>query len=584
MKNNTNTSIFCYITLLLILLSNNQLLAQQTDAPVLKVTGTMQISHEYYNANTENYSFDARKPTNLTRFMLSPTLQVGSVSLPFSILISSQGTNTVTPPGQFSEAYALFKEIKSFEDLANYAKNPVNRIGVAPKYENFQAFLGTHTPNYSELTQGSISIFGAGFEWKPKKFFIGANTGTSQHSIQSDSLRNIAGAYQRRQYGIRVGYGNTAKSFVALNISGGRDNIESLTNPTTSVLPQEGLSASIQYRWELLKNITWQTEMATGLFSENTLAYKIPADEPGYNRPDFIRLYSSTVRDNAVSTALEYRQPLWNVKAKLLYVGSGYKTFGHPFFQSDRLEWTISPTANLFDRKVSISGSIGQRTNNLSGTRAAAMSQLLASANISAQINEKISLNTSYSNFGVRNVVENDTLKIENVAQNFNFTPVLILDAADATDIFTLMFSLDNFQDYNVVSGALNDNNTMIAGLTYNRSFKNNPLTIGANYMFFKLNSSAITIDNTTIGVNTGYDFFDGILNTSLGLNYLLNRPETNHTYDRQILFDFQLSYKHPKRYFARFQASNNAYSFGSVRPGAKLMETNFRIVVGKRF
>ena len=131
---------------LLLLIGGRDLFAQQNKSPLFRVTGTIQLSHEYYSVSTENYTFDPRRPTNLSRFLFAPTFQIGSFSLPFSVSLSSQGTNTVTPPGQFSEAYALFNQIKTFEDFLEYAQNPVNRIGVAPQFKSFQVFLGTHTP------------------------------------------------------------------------------------------------------------------------------------------------------------------------------------------------------------------------------------------------------------------------------------------------------------------------------------------------------------------------------------------------------------------------------------------------------
>jgi hypothetical protein len=212
------------------------------------------------------------------------------------------------------------------------------------------------------------------------------------------------------------------------------------------------------------------------------------------------------------------------------------------------------------------------------------MSQLFANGNLSIQATKWLSINASYSNFGIRNVVENDTLKIENVSQNFSFTPILSFDRKKSVQMVTGIFSVDNFEDYNVVTGAQNQNRSLVAGANYQYNFKEKPFTWGANLMHFQLYTPQIQLNNNSLGTTFSYAFFKKQLQSSVSLSYLLNRSQANVSNDKQFLVNAQVSYQHAKGFFVNVQGGNNGYRYGSVRPNARLSETNVRIAAGKKF
>lgn len=550
-----------------------------------KFSGRATITHDYYNLESDESLRRARRPQHLTRLIFTPTLSYKRFSLPVTVMLSSQGTNNITPPGQFGSAYALFNEIQSFEDLVNYLQNPINNVGIAPEIgDDLKLYAGTHLPQYSPLTVGNISIFGAGLEWTPKNLFIQANYGVSQHGIEADSASNIVGAYKRTQYSGRIGVGDQQKSFLALSVIGGRDDTNSISTRPIEITPQASFATALECRLQMGKHVAWGAEAAAGLFTEDLSARSIPQVENYFTAvPEFLQVNVSSRADGAVRSYLEVSSELWGVNVEGWYVGQGYKTFGYPFFQSDRLEWTINPRVSLLKRRLNISGSIGSRTNNLNDTRFDPMTQLLASANVNAQVSQKLNINASYSNFGIRSSVDNDTLRVEQVSQNVSLTPSLTFDNEATTNIYTVILTLDDFQDYNVVSGALNNNQSTVVGLTYNRMYKAFPLSVGLNLMRFQLNSTQIQVDNNTIGLTGGYRFFKNKLRTNMGITYLLNRPFEEATYDEQWLLSFRVNAQLAKTWSASAMVSNNAYDYGSSRQGARLSETTVRLSVTKR-
>ena len=127
-------------------------------------------------------------------FSSSPSNSGKYFSIPFGVNITNQKTSYNLPN-------------VPTENLYDYIQNPRNNIHIDPKYKWFQSHLGSHTPNYSNLTTGDIQIFGVGFEMNPGKFILSANYGKSQIAIEPDALLNIPGAYAQKIYGMRIGYG-----------------------------------------------------------------------------------------------------------------------------------------------------------------------------------------------------------------------------------------------------------------------------------------------------------------------------------------------------------------------------------------
>jgi hypothetical protein len=602
----------------------------------VKLSGQTQISYDFYRVDTvPGSNFRARRPPHLVRFILAPTLTIGKkIVLPFELNVSSVATNVTTPvekyKGQFDQWYGLFKQFKTFEDVKNYVINPINRLGVAPTFGAFKLYAGTQTPQYSEMTLGNVSLFGAGMDVKTKWFYASASAGYAQHAIQRDTLFNIQGAYQRTQVSSRLGFGNKDATFFGVNMVYATDDAKSVTMPLIAP-PQTATTASGEYQLKLGKLFKWKGEVATTLRTLNTNFYESPylSDStklilrqkfttPIESRlPAQVRTYlpinPSTLIDFAATSTLNLNFKNIGFDFKGLYVGPGFKPVGYPFFVSDRFDGTVGTKFSVFKNKVNFNGTTGLRISNFSkwlegekiivpklknadftiplvvqGSAIAPTQQILVNANLGIQFTERFNIETSYSNFGIQNTVVDDTLRVRNVGQNFVVTPSYTFDNDFHTSSIVLMGSLDLFRDLNIVSGALNDNDSKIANLTYTLGLKKNPLTVNLSAAYFNIVSSNLQMDNSTFTGGLGYSFFKKKLTTQLSLTALFNNQKLQNgasiteALERQALLNFKMGFRF-KGLNMRFDVGNNSFTRG-VLPTDKLKEWIGRVSVQQNF
>jgi hypothetical protein len=602
----------------------------------VKLSGQAQVTYDFYRAYTApGANFRARRPPHLVRFVLAPTVTIGKkIVLPFELNMSSVATNVTTPVeqyrGQYDHWYGLLTQFKTLEDFKNYVINPINRLGVAPTFGAFKFYAGTQTPQYSEMTVGNVSLFGAGMDVKTKWFYLSAGAGYAQHAIQRDSLFNIPGAYQRTQYSVRAGIGNKEGTFLGGNVVYAADDAKSIIKPL-AIAPQTALTASGEYQIKLGKVIKWKGEVATTIRTSNTAFYDGPNltdstkiilrqkfTNPIENKlPQQVRTYlpinPSTLIDFAATSTLNLNIKGVGFDLKGLYVGPGFKPVGYPFFVSDRFDATVGTKFSMFKNKVNFNGTTGWRISNFSkwlekekisvpklegsgvsiplvvqGGASSATEQLLVNANLGIQFSEKFNLETSYSNFGVQNTVVDDTLRVRNVGQNFAVTPSYTFGNEAHTSSIILMGSMDLFRDLNIVSGALNDNDSKIANLTYTLALKKNPLTANVSAAYFNIVSSNLQLNSSTFTGGVGYSFFKKKLTTQLALTALFNNQKLQNgaslieALERQTLMNVKIGFR-VKGLNMRFDVGNNAFVRG-VLPSDRLKEWIGKVSVQQNF
>jgi hypothetical protein len=602
----------------------------------VKLSGQSQVTYDFYRAYTApGANFRARRPPHLVRFILAPTVTIGKkIVLPFELNMSSVATNVTTPveqyKGQYDHWYGLLTQFKTLDDVKNYVINPINRLGVAPTFGAFKFYAGTQTPQYSEMTLGNVSLFGAGMDVKTKWFYMSASAGYAQHAIQRDTLFNIAGAYQRTQVSARLGIGNKDATFLGANVVYGTDDAKSVIKPL-AIAPQTAATLSGEYQLKLGKFLKWKGEVATTLRILNTTFYDSPNltdstklilrkkfTTPIESRlPAPIRSYfpvnPSTLIDFAVTSTLNLNIKGLGLDFKGLYVGPGFKPVGYPFFVSDRFDGTVGMKFSMFKNKVNFNGTTGLRISNFSkwlegenitvpkfkneeftipllvpGGAISATQQILINANLGIQFSEKFNLETSYSNFGIENTVVDDTLRVRNVGQNFAVTPSYTFGNEVHTSSIILMGSMDLFRDLNIVSGALNDNDSKIANLTYTLALKKNPLTANVSAAYFNIVSSNLQLNSSTFTGGVGYSFFKKKLTTQLALTALFNNQKIQNggslieALERQTLMNVKVGFR-VKGLNMRVDVGNNAFVRG-VLPSDRLREWIGKVSVQQSF
>lgn len=566
--------------------SNLDINAQNSDSTEswFSITGSATATMDLYDFTSDPSGSQAgRRPASLSRLLFSPVLKFGSFSLPLQLMLTSPETNVTTP-------------IISNPTLSQFFQSPANMLGISSLSQNLgwaNFSLGAHTPQFSELSGGDQQIFGGGIDLKPGDFRIAASAGIVQRGVASDLTNGIRGAYQKDMYMAKIGYGKEDSSNVALNLVYSKDNRSSIANNIISILPsrtidgdsvtiipadtvrlraEEGMIASINSKIIITEGIDFKLEGAVSNFTRDMSSPL--QDVEGNPFTAFMSSRSSTRTDIAGTTEIGIRMANWGVRLTGLYMGAGFVPIGNPFQQSDRIDVKVSPYLRLFNGDLSINGSIGNRINNLSETKGETLNQLIASANIAANITEEFSINGSYSNFGVRNNNRNDTLRIENVASAFSIDPSYTIVGESLVHVINAGFSKDQFEDFNVFTGALSSNNTTTYLGSYMVSIKEMGLTIGTSgsYMENALPTGAVII--RSIGLNASMSLLERTLFPTA--SFSVGSSSLGGTTDSQSFIKAGLRWVAAKWITFGANYGNNNFEYGNIVPRGRSFSERF--------
>jgi len=541
--------------------------AQHDDAkPKLTYHGSLGLYGDFYHMEDVPLGSNlARRPAQLMRMRYTSRLEYGKWTLPLDFILSTDGRSLQT----------TFPQGEAFKD---YIRDPLNRISLTPRFGSFEALLGSQVPRLSRLTGGDLQLFGAGFRWQPGNWVFQAFHGLGQRAFEADSSRNIAASFARNYSMFQLGYGKEEASHIRLNLIHGKDDENSLENHET-LLPAEGATASLSYQISFAKGFFVKGEGAASVFTRDLL-YTGKIDLP---EVPLISLNLSSRMDGAAELAFGKRGKKWSIEANSLYVGGGFEAMGFPFLQKDRLDLQLKSQLRLFENKLSVQGSIGQRKNNVSGTQSADSRQLIGSFQMQAQLSKQLNIAANYANFGYRNTRVEDSLKLEFVSNSASITPSWQHQGEQTTHFLNLSFQADQYRDLNLVSGELRDNDTRGFSGMYRLGWTAIPLSldISGSRIQNQLPTGQLDISRGQLGIN--YRLLKNKLQLSSAVTFSKNQYEA-FTADKLIAYRLKARYKLSNKFKLEVQARFRTYNYGSRKPDQSFQERLIRTSVSYHF
>ncbi|MBU3678915.1 MAG: hypothetical protein FGM32_04825 [Candidatus Kapabacteria bacterium] len=565
--------------------------------PWVTVSGSASVSSDFYEFTADPLgSQRGRRPPVLHRLLFAPTITIGGfLTLPLNLMITYPETNTTTPT-------------LSAPSLQEFFSNPANALGLSsfsPKFGWAQIHLGSHTPKMSELSGGDLQLFGGGFDLRPGPIQLAASAGVTQRAVEPDAVSGRLGAYRREMIMARVGFGTPDTNAVGINVVYAKDDTNSIRNNIVSILPsrpfeddtavtlppdtlrlraEEGFIASLDTKLRIAPGVTFSAEGAVSVFTRDQRADTLAStDNP---LAGFFVARTSTRIDGAGSANLSLRYSTWGITFTGLYMGAGFQPLAYPFIQSDRIDLKVSPMLNLLDGDFTLSGTIGQRVNNLSQTKGEAMTQAIVNGQLSIRLSDVVSLSSAYSNFGIRNNRQNplDSQRIQNVSESFSIDPMIMFSAASMMHTITASIGVDRFDDFNIVSGVETSNDTRSATLSYTGMFEEMPLTIGALASYLDNALSAGTLTIQSYGVNASYRLLGGKLLPTVSLT-LTNSTFGANPADAQTFLRGGVRWRAAKNVTLVGNYGVNSYTYGvaSTR-GSGFTEQTLQLSVSTTF
>ena len=536
-------------------------------------SGQIGLFYDTYGYSEENYpTFRPKYPDNLLRFSANATIRAGKYfSMPFGIDITNQKSSYYLP---------TLPE----ERFIDYIQNPRNNISFNPTYKWAKAFLGTQTPSYSPLTTGDIPIFGLGIELTPGRFLFSLNYGKSQIGINPSPFENIAGAFEQWMLASRIGVGKEDGTKFVMQFVKLTDEVSSINTNPNRLQPQEAITISPLLQIRLAKQWLISTELATSVYTEDVLGPGSVSDNEIVSLAEnLITINGTSHADISNITALEWKSDAASVGAEVRYVGAGFQSVGYRTTERDLIDYNLKTSLKLLKNKVIFTGSTGVRTNNLSNTTMESTNRFIANVNLYTQLSKVVSVNTSYSNFGFRNNVVFDTLKVEMIQNMFSIAPTLQFDRKSINHIVTTSGSFQFFDEYNMYDGKTISTVSKTLNMGYTLVFKNFPLTTGIMGLLLDNETPQSQLNLYNIGINARYRFFDKKLTPSIMLAYS-GIERDDETPDKRTRFTLKSDYKLTKKLNFRMSYTWSNYKYGSTRPDALTNEHRLQFSVAQRF
>jgi hypothetical protein len=538
----------------------------------INLSGGFGVYYDLYRYSAAKYpGFRPRMPDNLGRINADATLTVGKYfRMPFSANISTQEKSFNIPS-------------VPEEGLINYISNPRNNISVNPSYKWLQSFLGTQTPSYSKLSTGDIAMFGVGVHMNPGKFIFSANYGKTQAGVSFDPLNNIEGAYAQHLFATRIGLGTDEGSKFVVNVVKSTDDPNSVSAPLPGKRPSETMTIGPAIQLRLGSKLFLNTETAASLrtfdvfgpeLDDNTIADKLSFILP---------INASTYADFSNISSLEWRDNMFGIGAEVQYIGAGFEPAGFRTFERDLMDYTLKTNMNLAQSKVMIDGTVGIRTNNISNTKLDKTNRTIGNMNVFAMLSNAVSINASYSNFGFRNNLNQDTLRVEMINNTFTLSPTFQMQRSSGTHILTLNGSVDAFDDFNPLTGKWQNTSSRSLGSNYQYVHRQKPFSAGLQFLTLQNKTPFAEISVSNIGANVRYRLLDKKLSPSLTITHS-NINRSGFTADRRLLASFKADYRiHPK-WNLNLWYNFNQYRYGSSRPDAVTSESKIQAAIVTRF
>jgi hypothetical protein len=468
----------------------------------IQFQGNLSTDGELYSSS----GIPARRSRDAARMIFTPTFTLfDQITLPFELYISN------TDKGY---------------------RQPFNQFGVSPHLWNWMTLhAGYFSSQISDLTFGDARLLGGGIDLTPGEFRFSFLYGRSQAAVAADTIQGIRGEFARKILTAKIGYGNPNGWFVDLNFLHAIDDSTSLTLPkaglaSDSILsfyltaPTENVVGSLAFGMSFLDSrVRLKAEAAVSGFTNDI---RSPLLEGAKGLGSLFTPRTSSQVDGATSVTMNV-VPAQNVSVGLAgkWIGPGFVTLGYAQMPNDVMEYTISPSFQLFQHTTSLRTSFGLRYNNLRNNHIATTSRDIISLGLSTQPTRTLGLELDYANYGMRSAARNDTLRIDNVSQSVTVSPRYSFEGLGGTDVLVVNYSLQNFQDFNVVSGRLSSNKSNTGVVTWVLSLPST-YTFSTSLMLTGVTTASASTTVKGLTETVGRPFLDNQLSTSVTLGYNL--------------------------------------------------------------
>lgn len=450
-------------------------------------------------------------------------------SIPFSFSIMNNQIN----------AYYPIPNLKFLDRITH----PSSILSFSPTFKWGSFYVGSHVPQVSTLIAGEVQIFGGGFDVNPGKFRLASSYGYAESAIQPDTLRSIRGSYRRKYNTIKAGIGKKDKSGIYLNFVKFKDEASSINLPAKILPPQEGIGVSSNMDIKFSDKLKFSIDGGGSIYTDNQFSELADTSDIARIASFVIKPRKSSSIDLAGISSFSYNTGNFGLGINAQYIGAGFRTPGFPNRPSDVLDLTANTRFSLFKSKFNFNGITGVRRDNLSQTKISSNNSLLINAAINMMLTKFLTINTSYSNFGIERKEVNDSLNISTIASNIVVSPSVNFKTGTVNHLLNLGYNYNQSENLNLFTGVNNNNIITAYNLMYN--IRLNTFNCSLSGFMAENNQNGIDILIKSLNILPSITVLNKKLKIGVGFNYSNSligneREDTRKTISLRTGYDFQ--------------------------------------------
>ena len=391
-----------------------QRVEQMIHAKPVLVSGSMDATTIFYQAS----GITPRYPSFNYVVTGSPVISVYGWSIPFSFVIG--------------------KEQNSFSQ-------PFNQIGLSPTYKWITIHAGYRNLSFSPYTLAGHTFLGGGMELNPGKFRFAFIYGRFNRATPLDTAERLyfsSFSYRRTGMSVKIGYGssNNYIDLIALKAKDDPSSLNQGKGPADSlgIAPAENTVTGYTIHLTLWKQVlSLESNGALSLYTTDVNAPRIQDSSYGKDVKkvdDLVTVRTSSELYGAFDAAIRYRTRNFSLRLQYRHIDPGYQSMGAYFLNNDLENYTFSPSLTLFRHRLRFSGSLGLQKDDLAGNKRARSHKTIGSANLTAEITERLGADLSFTNYSINQTVKTlrfaDSLKVVESSRQFAFSPRYMISGA----------------------------------------------------------------------------------------------------------------------------------------------------------
>jgi hypothetical protein len=395
---------------------------------------------------------------------------------------------------------------------------------------------------------------------------------------------------------VKIGYG-TANYYLDLIALKARDDPSSLKTgnfktkaDSLGITPAENTVTGYTLRLSIWKQaLSLESNGALSIYTADINAPKIQDtsfDKNAKKAGDIAQIRTSSEMYGAVEIALRYKMRNFSLRLQFRHVDPGYQSMGAYFLNNDLENYTIAPSLTLFGSRLRFSGSLGVQKDDLAGYKRSRSHKTIGSANLTAEISQRLGADLSFSNYSINQTVKTihfaDSLKVVESSRQFSFTPRYTIPGANMTHSILASANISQAKELNPartdsLGGVIDTYNYL---LNYQLTFPQRQAAFSVSLNHTEMKGDGLTDGNmgATLAGSKAWQKGKWILSASAG--YLLS--ERNEEKGRILTGSLQFRYKlfkghalhltafytdntpdHPTQYYPKYKETRAEAGYG---------------------